>query len=74
MEDFFKHVSFVSKKTEPCFYDSKSLVKDKTYFKKTHRSKMHRSNPKCINLFITNSIRSFQKTTVVANGLSDFHK
>ena len=74
MKDFFKHVSFASEKTKPCFYNSKSLFKDKTCSKKTHRSKMHRSNPKCINLFITNSIRSFQKITAVANGISDFYK
>ena len=40
---------------------SKILVKDKTYFK----------NP---DLFITNSIGSFQKTTAVSSGLFGFHK
>ena len=48
-------------------YDSKSLVKDKTCFKNP-------KNPRCIDLFITNSIGSFQKTTAVASGFSDFHK
>ena len=48
-------------------YDSKSLVNDKTCFKNPE-------NPRRTDLFITNSIGSFQKTTAVASGLSDFHK
>ena len=44
-----------------------NLVKEPTCFK-SHE------NPSCIDLFITNSYRSFQKTTTVATGLSDFHK
>ena len=44
-----------------------NLVKDKTCFKNPE-------NPRCIDLFITNSIMSFQNTTTVATGLSDFHK
>ena len=48
-------------------FDSKSLVKDKTCFKNTE-------NPRCIDLFITHGIGSFQKTAAVASGLSDFHK
>ena len=48
-------------------YDSRSLVKDKTYFKKP-------KNSRCVGLFITNSIGSFQKTTAVLSGSSDFHK
>ena len=31
-------------------------------------------NPSCIDLFITNSPLSFQNTTAISNGLSDFHK
>ena len=31
-------------------------------------------NPSCIDLFLTNSAFSFQNTTTVATGLSDFHK
>ena len=48
-------------------YHAKNLVKDPTCFKNTE-------NPSCIDLFITNSYRSFQKTTTVTTGLSDFHK
>ena len=47
--------------------DSKNLVQAKTCFKNP-------DNPSCIDLFITNSTRSFQNTTTVATGLSDFHK
>ena len=32
------------------------------------------TNPRCIDLFLTNSTGSFQNTTTVATGLSDFHK
>ena len=31
-------------------------------------------NPSCIDLFITNSLLSFQNTIAVSIGLSDFHK
>ena len=47
-------------------YDSKNLAKDKTYFKNPE-------NPRCINLFITNSSDSFQNTTTMVNDL-DVHK
>ena len=48
-------------------YLAKNLVKDPTCFKSSE-------NPSCIDLFITNSYRSFQSTTTVSTGLSDFHK
>ena len=48
-------------------YDSKNLVKEKTCFKNPE-------NPRCIDLFITNSVMSFQNTTTLATGLSDLHK
>ena len=48
-------------------YQAKNLVKDKTCFKSIE-------NPSCIDLFITNSCMSFQNTTAVSTGLSDFHK
>ena len=48
-------------------FNAKKLVKDKTCFKSL-------DNPSCIDLFITNSYQSFQKTTTVCTGLSDFHK
>ena len=46
---------------------AKNLVKDPTCFKNIQ-------NPSCIDLFLTNSYRSFQDTTTVTTGLSDFHK
>ena len=45
----------------------KNLVKENTCFKSTE-------NPSCIDLFLTNTPLSFQNTTLVATGLSDFHK
>ena len=48
-------------------YNAKNLVKDKTCFKNI-------DNPSCIDLFITNCSKSFQNTTTVSSGLSDFHK
>ena len=48
-------------------FHSKNLVKETTCFKNPE-------NPSCIDLFITNSHGSFQKTSTVSTGLSDFHK
>ena len=48
-------------------HNSKILVKDMTCFKSIE-------NPSCIDLFITNSPRSFQNTKVINIGCSDFHK
>ena len=48
-------------------YKANNLVKEKTCFKSIE-------NPSCVDLFITNSYRSFQNTTIVSTGLSDFHK
>ena len=45
----------------------KNLVKEDTCFKSI-------DNPSCIDLFLTNSAPSFQHTTTVTTGLSDFHK
>ena len=47
-------------------YNAKNLVKEKTY--------KNINNPSCIDLFLTNSYQSFQDTTTVSTGLSDFHK
>ena len=64
---------FNAQDTEPILcnfmnqYDAKNLVKDKTCFKNIE-------NPSCVDLFITNSYRSFQNTKVLSTGLSDFHK
>ena len=48
-------------------FHAKNMVKEPTCFKNPE-------NPSCIDLFITNSYRSFMKTTAVSTGLSDFHK
>ena len=48
-------------------HDMKNIVKEKTCFKSIE-------NPSCIDLFLTNSATSFQNTTTVTTGLSDFHK
>ena len=48
-------------------FHAKNMVKEPTCFKNPE-------NPTCIDLFITNSFRSFMKTTAVSTGLSDFHK
>ena len=47
-------------------FHAHNLVKEPTCYKS-------QENPSCIDLFITNSYRSFQKTSTVATGLSDFH-
>ena len=47
--------------------DSKNLVQQKTCFKSTN-------NPRCIEFFVTNSPKSFQKTITFSNCLSDFYK
>ena len=48
-------------------YGAKNIQHEKTCFKNIE-------NPSCIDLFLTNSPMSFQNTTVLVNGLSDFHK
>ena len=47
-------------------YNTKN-IKEKTCFKNPE-------NPTCIGLILTNRPRSFQDSTVVETGLSDFHK
>ena len=64
---------FNNEETEPCLseflhqYEAVNIVKEKTCFKNPE-------NPSCIDLFITNSASSFQNTSAVSTGLSDFHK
>ena len=62
--------------SEPCeqpmrdfchVYNCQNIIKDKTCFKNPH-------NPSCVDLFITNRPKSFQNSTVIETGLSDFHK
>ena len=48
-------------------FHARNLVREPTCYKSY-------ANPSCVDLFITNSYRSFQKTTTVTTGLSDFHK
>ena len=48
-------------------FNAKNLVRGNTCFK-------NMNNPSCIDLFITNSCNSFQNTTNISTGLSDFHK
>ena len=47
-------------------HEANNLVKDFTCFKNPN-------NPSCIDLFLTNSYRSFMKTITISTGLSDFH-
>ena len=47
-------------------YGAKNIVKQKTCFKSI-------SNPSCIDLFITNSAKSFQHTHSFSRGISDHH-
>ena len=48
-------------------FHAKNLVKEPTCFKNPE-------NPSSIDMFVTNSQGSFQKTTAISTGLSDFHK
>ena len=48
-------------------HDLENLVKENTCFRSVE-------NPSCIDLMLTNSNMSFQNTTAVFSGLSDFHK
>ena len=48
-------------------HNAKNIVKQKTCFK-------NMENPSCIDLYITNSPKSFQNTTTLDTGLSDYHK
>ena len=48
-------------------YNLKSLIKEPTCFKSLCK-------PTCIDLILTNKKRSFQNSTTIETGLSDFHK
>ena len=48
-------------------YNVNNNVKENTCFKNA-------LNPSCIDLFTTNSLLSFQNTTAISDGLSDFQK
>ena len=47
-------------------HNAKSLVNESTCFKNVE-------SPSCIDLFLTNNCRSFQNTTTLCSGVSDFH-
>ena len=49
------------------FHGMKSLIRVPTCYKNP-------ANPTCIDLMLTNSNRSFQKSCTIEAGLSDFHK
>ena len=65
--DFNAQVSDIKLDTFCSIWNLKSLGKEPTCFKNPN-------NPSCIDLFLTNTIRSFQETQVFETGLSDFHK
>ena len=48
-------------------YNLSSLITESTCYKNPE-------NPSCIDLFLTNSPNSFQNSSVVETGLSDFHR
>ena len=48
-------------------YNLKNLIKSPTCFKNP-------DNPTCIDLILTSKHRSFQNTSVIETGLSDFHR
>ena len=48
-------------------YNLNSLIRESTCYKNPE-------NPSCIGLFLTNSANSFQNSSVMETGLSDFHR
>ena len=67
MVDFNAEISETSFPSFSEVSEVKNIINQSTYCKKP-------TNPWCIDLFVTNSSNSFQKTTVVESDLSDFHK
>ena len=67
MGDFNAEVSETSFSSFCELYEVKSIINQLTCYKNP-------TNPSCIDLFLTNSLNSFQRTTVVETSLSDFHK
>ena len=65
--DFNAQVSYKKLNTFCSIRNLKNLGKEPTCFKNSN-------NPSCIDLFSTNTIRSFQETQVFETGLSNFHK
>ena len=67
MGDFNADMENVSLKHFCDLYNLKNLIKVPTCFKNPE-------NPKCIDLMLTSSYRSFQNSCAIETGLSDFHK
>ena len=67
MGDFNADMENVSLKHFCDLYNLKNLIKVPTCFKNPE-------NPKCIDLMLTRSYRSFQNSCAIETGLSDFHK
>ena len=65
--DFNAQVNGIKLDTFCSIWNLKSLGKKSTCFKSPN-------NPSCIDLFLTNTTRSFQETQMFETGLSDFHK
>ena len=65
--DFNADVSDIKLDTFSNIWNLKSLGKEATCCKNPN-------NPSCIDLFLTNTIRSFQETQVLEARLTDFHK
>ena len=65
--DFNAEVPDMSIKDFCDIYSFKNLIKEATCFKNP-------TNPKCIDLMLTNRNRSFQNLSVIESGLSDFYK
>ena len=65
--DFNGQVSDIKLDTSLSIWNFKSLGKGPTCLKNPN-------NPSCIDLFLTNAIRSFKDTQLFETGLSDFHK
>ena len=65
--DFNADMENVSLKHFCDLYNLKNLIKVPTCFKNPE-------NPKCIDLMLTSSYRSFQNSCAIETGLSGFHK
>ena len=67
MGDFNAEVAETSFSSFCELYEVKSIINQPACYKNL-------TNPSCIDLFLTNSPNSFQKSTAVETRLSDFHK
>ena len=64
--DFNAEVSEINLSNFRDIYGLKSLVHEKTCYKSIE-------NPSGIDLLLTNCSKSFQKTSFISSGISDFH-